>query len=471
MRVSGCALYLRTNEPRPVSSLRPTTTHWDASKIVVMTDAALNGLRGETTPMNHLFSPLALPNGTVLANRIAKAAMEEHLGTLGQLPDQRIAEAYRAWGAGGAGLLITGNVMVDARALTSPRGIVLDRHSDLGPFRDWASAAKSGGAAVWMQLSHPGRQVYSNMPGVKLAPSRVAVDVGKQSKRFAMPHAMSQSDVAEVIDMFVTSAARAYAAGFDGVEVHAAHGYLLSQFLSPLTNVREDQWGGSLDNRARIVLEVVRGIRSQVPHTFSVAVKLNSADFQRGGFDVSDAKSVVEMLNAEAVDLIEVSGGTYESPAMQGRRPKDERTLAREAYFLEFAQDIKRVAAVPVMVTGGIRRRDTAEYVVASGVDVVGIATAFTITPDLPDRWRRGESASAAVRPVEWKDKALASAGLQALVRYQIHRLGLGKNPRPAICARYAFVRDQVRQRTALPRYRAWLAARESLATAGVSHP
>src|SRR4029077_5901904 len=130
------------NEPHPVSSLRPTTTHWDASKIVVMTDAALNGLRGETTPMNHLFSPLALPNGTVLANRIAKAAMEEHLGTLGQLPDQRIAEAYRAWGAGGAGLLITGNVMVDARALTSPRGIVLDRHSDLGPFRDWASAAK-----------------------------------------------------------------------------------------------------------------------------------------------------------------------------------------------------------------------------------------------------------------------------------------------------------------------------------------
>ena len=321
-----------------------------------------------------------------------------------------------------------------------------------------------------MQFSHPGRQVYANMPGVTLAPSQVAVDVGKQSKRFAMPQAMSEADIADVIDMFITSASLAHTAGFDGVEIHAAHGYLLSQFLSPLTNRREDQWGGSIENRARIVLEIVRGIRAAVPSSFAVAVKLNSADFQRGGFDLTDAKRVVEMLNAEAADLIEVSGGTYESPAKQGRRPKDERTLAREADFLEFAQDIKCIATVPVMVTGGIRRHDTARQVIASGVDVVGIGTALTVTPDLPARWRRGESPSASVRPVEWKDKALASAGLQALVRYQIHRLGRRQTPQPTICPRFTFVRNQVRQRTPLPRYRKWLSTRENVAPAGVLH-
>jgi len=170
------------------------------------------------------------------------------------------------------------------------------------------------------------------------------------------------------------------------VQIHAAHGYLLSQFLSPLTNLRRDRWGGSLENRARLLLEIVQGIRQQVGERFAVSVKLNSADFQRGGFSTDDAKAVVEMLNPLGVDLVELSGGSYEAPAMHGQA-RDGRTLAREAYFLEFAREIVSVARMPVMVTGGIRRYPVVEQVLGSGVAVAGMATALAIDPDLPARW------------------------------------------------------------------------------------
>jgi 2,4-dienoyl-CoA reductase-like NADH-dependent reductase (Old Yellow Enzyme family) len=167
------------------------------------------------------------------------------------------------------------------------------------------------------------------------------------------------------------------------VQIHAAHGYLISQFLSPLTNRRADGWGGSLVNRARLLLAVVGAVRSRVSAGFSVSVKLNSADFQRGGFSEDDAKQVVLLLNELAVDLIELSGGSCESPAMQGRTA-DGRTLAREAYFLEFAKDLAAIARMPVMTTGGIARKAVAEQVLASGVAVAGIATALAEVPDLP---------------------------------------------------------------------------------------
>ncbi|WP_040698534.1 oxidoreductase, partial [Nocardia vinacea] len=202
-----------------------------------------------------LFSPVQLRSGQVLPNRIAKAAMEEGLAGDGQLPDERSIALYRRWGGGGAGLLITGNVMVHAEALTGPGGIVLDADSPLEPFAAWAQAGKAAGAAMWMQISHPGRQVQANMPGVVWGPSDIAVDVGRHSKRFGKPVAMTTDQIRETIDRFATTAERAELAGFDGVEVHAAHGYLLSQFLSPLVNNRTDEWGGSLENRARLLLE------------------------------------------------------------------------------------------------------------------------------------------------------------------------------------------------------------------------
>ncbi|MEU6559521.1 NADH:flavin oxidoreductase/NADH oxidase family protein [Nocardia nova] len=406
-----------------------------------------------------LFSPVRLRSGVVLPNRIAKAAMEEGLAGKGQLPDERSVALYRRWGAGGAGLLITGNVMVHAEALTGPGGIVLDADSPLEPFAAWARAGKAAGAAMWMQISHPGRQVQADMPGVVWGPSDIAVDIGRHSKRFGKPVAMTADQIQKTIDRFTTTAQRAELAGFDGVEVHAAHGYLLSQFLSPLVNNRTDEWGGSLENRARLLREIVREIRSAVSPEFAVAVKLNSADFQRGGFDADDAHKVIGMLAGLGVDLVEVSGGSYESPAMNGR-PADGRTAAREAYFLELAEDLARTSPIPLMLTGGISRVNTAEHVLSKNVAVVGMATALAVTPDLPTRWREGLDAAGTLKPVNWSDKSLASATEMAQVRYQIRRMAAGRQPALGITPAVALLADQLVQRRALRRYSRWLASR-----------
>jgi 2,4-dienoyl-CoA reductase-like NADH-dependent reductase (Old Yellow Enzyme family) len=408
---------------------------------------------------SQLFSPLVLRSGATLANRIAKAAMEENMAGSAQLPDERLISLYRRWGAGGAGLLITGNVMVHAEALTGPAGVVLDDRAALEPFERWAQAANAGGAAVWMQISHPGRQVQARMPGVVWGPSAIAVELGRHSKRFGQPVAMTNEQIEETTQRFATTAGLAERAGFDGVEVHAAHGYLLSQFLSPLVNRRTDQWGGSLENRARFLHDVVRAIRGTVRPSFAVAVKLNSADFQRGGFDSDDAARVIAMLERLGVDLVELSGGSYESPAMAGR-PADARTVAREAYFLELATELAKSSPLPLMLTGGITRRETAEAVLASGVALVGMGTAIAVTPDLPNRWRARREATARLKRVNWRDKTLASAAGMALVRHQMRRVTRDKDPTGATHPLHAFVCDQRAQRRALGRYREWLEAR-----------
>lgn len=405
-----------------------------------------------------LFSPLGLRSGRVLENRIAKAAMEENMAGREQLPDERLFSLYRRWGVGGAGLLITGNVMVHAEALTGPGGVVLNNGAPLQPFADWAKAGKSAGAAMWMQINHPGRQVQAQMPGVVWAPSAVGVNLGRHTKRFGRPVAMSPEQIAATVQRFTVAAVRAEEAGFDGVEVHAAHGYLLSQFLSPLANQRTDEWGGSLQNRARMLRDVVRAIRSQVSSSFAVAVKLNSADFQRGGFGADDAKEVIAMLEPLGVDLVELSGGNYESPAMAGRAG-DARTQAREAYFLELATDLAKTSPLPLMLTGGINRRDTAEKALANGVKMIGMATALATAPELPNHWREGQEAAGQLRPVTWSDKTLASAAGMALVRHQMRRIARGRNPALGTHPIHALACDQLAQRRALRRYRSWLYA------------
>ncbi len=403
-----------------------------------------------------LFDPLTLPHGNVLPNRIAKAAMEENMAGPGQLPGEELFALYRRWAAGGAGLLISGNVMVDRRALTGPGGVVLENDTPLDSFRRWAEAGKHGENQFWLQISHPGRAVMAEMGGNVWAPSAVALNLGKHSKLFGQPRAMTEAEILEVIERFADTARRAEQAGFDGVELHGAHGYLISQFLSPLSNQRDDAWGGSLENRARFLIEIVRAIRASVKPGFGVGVKLNSADFQRGGFDVADARQVVRWLNELAVDLVEVSGGTYESPAMQGRTA-DQRTLAREAYFLEFARDIAAVATMPVMTTGGIRRREVAEAVLAEGVSLVGIATALALVPDLAAQWRSANTPAPQQANPPWKDKALVAAATIALTRRQLQRMGRGANPKLGEAPLWALLSDRVRLKWLTRRYHRWL--------------
>jgi 2,4-dienoyl-CoA reductase-like NADH-dependent reductase (Old Yellow Enzyme family) len=254
---------------------------------------------------------------------------------------------------------------------------------------------------------------------------------------------MDEADIEEVIQRFATSATLAEKAGFTGVQIHAAHGYLISQFLSPLTNRRTDHWGGSLENRARLLLAVVSAVRKAVSPQFCVSVKLNSADFQRGGFDADDARQVIQWLNEQQIDLLELSGGSYEAPAMQGEA-RDGRTLAREAYFLEMAGELASVARMPVMVTGGIRRLAIVEQVLDSGIAMAGIGTALAVEPLRVKHWREGQNSHPQLPPIRWKRKALASLANMAVVKFQLARLSRGRTTRPQVSAIWALILDRL---------------------------
>ena len=403
-----------------------------------------------------VFKPLTLPCGETLSNRLAKAAMEENMADSGQIPGPTLLRLYQRWAQGGTGLLITGNVMVDGRAMTGPGGVVLDKNSNLAPFKIWAKAAKQNDTQVWMQLNHLGRQVFAAMGGDVLSPSNVALDLGKHSRLFSQPTAMTTLNIEQLIQRFADTALQAQKAGFDGVQIHAAHGYLLSQFLSPLTNKRDDEFGGSIENRMRLLIEVIKAVRAQVAPTFAVSVKLNSADFQRGGFDSEDAKAVVEAMNELAVDLVELSGGSYESPAMQGITA-DGRKLQREAYFLDFAKEIAQVATMPIMTTGGVRRLEVAEQVLAQGIDIVGMGTALAMNPSLPNDWQRDDQLSAHNPIVRWKDKTISALATMAVIKRQLQRMGDGKEPKTRNSALFSLVNDRLRLKKLTKRYKSYL--------------
>ncbi|WP_191833752.1 NADH:flavin oxidoreductase/NADH oxidase family protein [Pseudomonas fluorescens] len=407
----------------------------------------------------NVFDKLTLPNGSEIPNRLAKAAMEENMADAEQAPSEALMRLYQAWAVGGAGLLISGNVMVDRRAMTGPGGVVLEDDRQLASFQRWARVGRAQGAQFWLQINHPGRQMPANLGQQTWAPSAIALELGTMSRHFSPPQAMTQAMIGEVIERFARSAQLAEQAGFTGVQIHAAHGYLVSQFLSPLSNTRTDAWGGSLENRARLLLEIVKAVRAVVTPQFAVAVKLNSADFQRGGFSADDARQVVRLLNTLDVDLVELSGGSYEAPAMQGEA-RDGRTLAREAYFLEFARDVHKVARMPLMVTGGIRRLPVAEQVIDSGVAMVGIGTALAIEPNLPRAWQQGKNSAPALPPITWKNKALASLANMALVKFQLRKLSLGKAPRPQVSPLRALLEQQLANTLRARQYRRWMAQR-----------
>lgn len=402
---------------------------------------------------NPVFTSFTLPSGLVLKNRIAKAAMEENLAQEDQTPSQVLKNVYSAWAKGGTGLIITGNVMVDHLAMTGPGGLVLEQNTDITAFAELASLSKQNNCKVVMQINHPGRQVFKKMGGKALSASSVALNMGKHSHLFGVPKAMTQSEIDDVITRFTQTAQQAEKAGFNGVQIHAAHGYLLAQFLSPLTNKRDDKWGGSLQNRARLLFEITRSIKEVCSPTFSVSVKLNSADFQRGGFEPSDAQVVVDLLNELNVDFVELSGGSYEAPAMQGKTG-DERTLAREAYFLEFAKVISQRSSIPIMTTGGISRLSIANNVIESGVALVGIATALAYQPNLVNKWQNEPLQLAVLPNVTWRDKTLAGLAIMALVKRQIRRVGEGKSVKTNASPLFTLITDQLRSLKLTKRYR-----------------
>lgn len=394
-----------------------------------------------------------------MPNRLVKAAMEENLSNENLEPDFALWNLYEAWAKGGVGTIITGNVMVDHRSMTGPGGVVLEVGSKLEGFKTWTTKAKSGGGKIIMQINHPGRQILAKLGGNVWAPSAISVDIGNLSKLLGKPKAMEEGEILETIQRFGMTAKLAEEAGFDGVQIHAAHGYLISQFLSPLVNQRTDRWGGSLENRSRFLTEVINAVRKNVSSRFIVSVKINSSDFQKGGFQFEDALQVIKSIQSLGVDFIEMSGGNYEAPAMQGVS-RDGSTLAREAYFLEFAREVTKVVSVPIMVTGGISRKEIASSVLESGVSLVGIATALALNPNLPNEWKADQISNPRLPIPKWKSKTLAGLATMAMVRYQLQRLSRNQNPKTNVQPWFRLLVDQIRLSSLTNRYRRWMEKR-----------
>jgi len=347
-------------------------------------------------PLDHLSQPLSLRRGPVLRNRLAKSATSEALADrrTGR-PTEALVRLYERWGRGGAGLLITGNVVFDLQGRTEPGNVVIHDDRDLPVLRRWAEAAQQHGAQLWMQINHAGRQAPRGVTRQPAAPSAVAVQ--GLGGLFATPRELDDDTIRRLIDGYARTAAVAVRAGFSGVQIHAAHGYLISQFLSPLTNRRTDRWGGDIEGRMRFLVEVVGAVRRAVGGEVPIGVKLNSADFQRGGFSEDESMAVVAALEAEGIDLLEISGGSYESSAMMGdAHHRRASTRAREAYFLDYAEQVRRRTRLPLMLTGGMRTAAAMADVIASGaIDVVGMARPLVVEPDLPAQLARGAAAAA----------------------------------------------------------------------------
>ncbi|MDD9894146.1 MAG: NADH:flavin oxidoreductase/NADH oxidase family protein [Gammaproteobacteria bacterium] len=325
-----------------------------------------------------------LKNGRTVQNRFMKSAMSEQLGNDDHNPDQRLVNVYGQWSKGGCGLLVSGNIMVDRNHLGEPRNVVLDEKSDLEAFRAWTAAATKNGNEFWAQLNHPGKQIPSYLNKAPVAPSAISLGRGLE-KAFTTPRALTSDEVRTTIGKYAAAAKLAKEVGFTGVQIHGAHGYLVSQFLSPRHNQRDDEWGGSLENRMRFALEVYKGMREAVGDDFPVAIKLNSADFMKGGFTEEESMQFVQALSEAGIDHVEISGGTYESPEMVQETPK-ESTRQREAFFMDYAEKVRKVTDVPLAVTGGFRTTRGMNDALQSGaMDFVGIARPLCLDAALPN--------------------------------------------------------------------------------------
>ncbi|CUJ93686.1 NADH oxidase [Shimia thalassica] len=329
-----------------------------------------------------LSEPLVLRCGARLKNRFSKSAMTEAFADASDNPIRGHEVLYKRWAEGGMGVQVTGNVMIDRRYLERPGNVVVEDESNLDALRRWAEASKVDGCQVWMQISHPGRQCPIVVNMHPLSPSAEKLQM---LGLFGKPRAMTPEDIEDAIGRYAETARIAQKAGFEGVQIHAAHGYLISQFLSPITNRRTDEWGGPLENRARFLRRVYSAIRDVVGPKFAVAVKLNSADFQKGGFTLEDSCQVARWLEQDGIDLIELSGGTYEQMSFVNDAPEEQRdsTKRREAYFLEYAREVRKAVDVPLMVTGGFRSLSAMEEAISEdGIDVIGLARPLCIQPD-----------------------------------------------------------------------------------------
>ena len=378
---------------------------------------------------NLLFTPITLPNGTTIKNRFFKSAMSEGMGTRDFQPKKNIATLYKRWAEGGTGLIITGNIMVDPKGTAEPGNIVFDKNSNMEILKNWANQGQQHGAKVMVQLNHPGKQAPKTVSKQTVAPSAVPLGNGL-NKLFSTPRALTTSEVEELVQKFVTSAKVAKEAGFSGVQIHAAHGYLISQFLSPHDNRRTDKYGGSLENRMRFLKEIYLGMREELGKDFTIGIKINSTDFKEDGLTEEDSlKTIIELDNL-GLDFVEISGGTYERPAMMGATSKS----TNQVFFAEYSKKLKQKIEIPVVVTGGIRSINAMNTLLNDNTtDFIGIARPLTIDPNIPNKIKQGTYTIVETTRVSTGVKKLDKifGSLLGIVYYQVLMQNIAKGKEP----------------------------------------
>ncbi|KIW15453.1 hypothetical protein PV08_05499 [Exophiala spinifera] len=369
-------------------------------------------------------------------NRFLKAAMTERLSSWDPVqkekrgvPSKELINVYRRWGEGRLGLILTGNIMVDYDQLEAAGNPIIPLEAPFQgdrfeAFKELATQAKAHGSLIVGQVSHPGRQVPAQVNSDPVSASDVQLEGEVLGMRFAKPHAASLDEIKDIINRFTHAAEFLHKAGYDGIQLHGAHGYLLAQFLSQTTNKRTDQYGGSIENRARIIVEIAQSIRQKLPAPsgFVLGIKINSVEFQEGGFTAEEAKDVCAMLEKAEFDFVELSGGTYQSLLFAHER---ESTRKREAFFLEFADLITpSLKKTKAYVTGG--------FLTVSGmvealktVDGVGLARPVCQEPRLAKDMLEGKVSGAIKQLVNRDDFGLTNV----IAGSQIRQIGKDQEP------------------------------------------
>ncbi len=380
---------------------------------------------------SHLLKPLTLPCGVTVSNRLLKSAMSEGFAHKDHAPNALHEQLYQTFAEGGTGIVITGNVMIDSTALGEPGNVVIEDDRHMTALKRWAKAGQTKESALWVQLNHPGKQAPRFITNDPVAPSAIPLE-GTMKRAFKTPRALTDEEIKALVKRFATSAKIVKDAGFSGVQIHAAHGYLMSQFLSPKHNQREAPYGGDLKNRMRFLIEVYEAMREAVGDTFPIGVKMNIDDFIDGGFSKEDANVVMRVLSERGIDLIELSGGSYETPVMMGQSNK-------EGFFLDSLTAMDQTILAPRVITGGFRSKVVMESVIEkSSAEMIGLARPLVINPDLVNHIQVGSFESMSLPRIRFGVKRLDRklGPIVGLSAYELamKRLAKGKTVKISTC-------------------------------------
>jgi 2,4-dienoyl-CoA reductase-like NADH-dependent reductase (Old Yellow Enzyme family) len=340
--------------------------------------------------MTTLFEETTI-NGLTMRNRMVRSATWEGMCDVDGRPTEKLINFYRDLTQGGIGLIVSGYTFVrpEGKGLPGKMGIHTDDFE--GDYKNMIRAVHDAGGKIAVQLVHAGGQTNSENAGRQpLAPSAIQVDQFPE-----LPAELTKQEISDIVTAFGEGARRAKTWGFDAVQLHGAHGFLINQFLSPLTNRRTDEYGSSIENRSRFLLEVYQKVRETVGADYPVLIKLNASDNLDGGVEIDDGVYAAKKLAEVGIDAIEVSAGTPASGAENPAREKINKP-EKEAYNLELARRIKNAVSCPVMVVGGFRSFEIAQKTIRDdGMDYIAMARPLIREPDLPNRWHQGDHITA----------------------------------------------------------------------------